>query len=76
MKRMTVRERSRGRKTKITAKRTYQTASGKWVADVDRTEFLHACTEVCQGVKDCACENLHVQADQDDDGKEYKVSSS
>ncbi len=75
MKTMTVREDSRGRKTKINAKKTYQTTSGKWIAEVDGTEFQQACSYVCQGIKDCVCENLHVQADLDDDGKEYKVLS-
>lgn len=73
MKTMTVREGSRGRKTKVTAKTTYQTTSGEWVAEVDGIEFQQACSYVCQGIEDCVCENLHVQADQDDDGKEYRV---
>jgi hypothetical protein len=75
MKTMTVREPSRGRKTKVNAKTTYRSASGEWVAEVDKTEFRQACSYVCQGVRDCSCENLHVQADLDDDGTEYKVSS-
>ncbi|HBG17985.1 MAG TPA: hypothetical protein DDY32_01515 [Desulfobulbaceae bacterium] len=75
MKTMTVREVSRGRKTKVNAKTTYRTASGEWVAEVDGTEFRQACSYVCQGVRDCVCENLEVQADQDDDGKEYRVLS-
>lgn len=75
MKVMTVRETSRGRKTTINARTTYQTASGRWVAEVDGVEFRQACAFVCQGVKDCACEDLQVQADLDDDGKEYRVLS-
>ena len=75
MKTMTVREGSRGRKTKINASTTYQTVSGQWVAEVDGTEFRQACSDVCKGIKNCACENLHVQADLDDDGKEYRVVS-
>ena len=75
MKTMTVREVSRGRKTKVNAKTTYRTASGEWVAEVDGTEFRQACSYVCQGVRDCVCEDLEVQADQDDDGKEYRVLS-
>jgi len=73
MKTMTVREKSCGKKTKINAKKTYRESSGQWVAVVDRTEFRQACSYVCKGVKDCVWENLHVQADLDDDGKEYKV---
>ena len=75
MKTMTVREISRGRKTKLNAKTTYQTDSGEWVAEVDGREFRQACSDVCQDIRDCACERLHVQADLDDDGKEYKVLS-
>ncbi len=73
MKTMTVREESHGRKTKVNAKKTYRDASGEWVAVVDEAEFRQACSYVCQGVKDCACENLQVEADLDDDGKEYRV---
>ena len=75
MKTMTVREVSRGRKTKVNAKTTFRTNSGEWVAEVDGTEFRQACSYVCQGVRDCACENLQIQADLDDDGKEYRVLS-
>jgi len=75
MKTMTVREVSHGRKTTVNAKTTYQTFSGEWVAEVDGIEFRQACSYVCQGVRDCVCEELQVQADQDDDGKEYKVLS-
>jgi hypothetical protein len=75
MKTMTVREGSRGRKTKVNAKKTFRDASGEWVVVVDGTEFCQACSYVCQGIKDCVWENLHVQADLDDDGKEYRVLS-
>ena len=75
MKTMTVRESSRGRKTTIKARKTYQKPSGEWVAEVDGSEFRQACSDVCQGVSNCVCENLLVQADLDDDGKEYKVLS-
>lgn len=73
MKTMIVREGSRGRNTKVNAKQTYRAASGEWVAVVDGTEFRQACSYVCKGIRDCVWENLHVQADQDDDGKEYRV---
>ncbi len=73
MKTMIVREGSRGRNTKVKAKKTYRAASGEWVAVVDGKEFRQACSYVCKGIKDCVWENLHVHADQDDDGKEYKV---
>ena len=73
MKTLTVREGSGGRKINVIADMTYQNASGEWVAEVEGTEFLHACSVLCNGISDCKWENLHVQADQDDDGKEYKV---
>jgi hypothetical protein len=73
MKTMTVREVSRGRKTKINARATYQTPSGEWVAEVDEAELRQACFYVCQGVTDCLCQDLQIQADLDDDGKEYRV---
>jgi len=76
MKTMTVREVSRGRKTKVNAKTTYQTTSGQWVAVVDGAEFREACSYVCQGIEGCACEKLQIQADLDDDGKEYRVLNS
>jgi hypothetical protein len=75
MKTMTVREVSRGRKTTLSAMQTYQTASGEWVVEVEGTEFRKACSYVCQGVTDCVCEDLQIQADLDDDGKEYRVLS-
>jgi hypothetical protein len=75
MKTMTVREVSRGRKTKVTAQTTYQTTTGEWVAVVDRAEFREACSYVCQGINNCAIEKLQIQADEDDDGKEYRVLS-
>lgn len=75
MKTMTVREVSRGRKTKIHARATYQTTSGEWVAEVDGTELRQACFYVCQGIVGCLCKNLQIQADLDDDGKEYRVLS-
>ena len=73
MKTMIVREDSRGRKTKVKAKTTYRADSGEWVAVVDETEFLEACSYVCEGIRDCVYKHLHVQADLDDDGKEYTV---
>lgn len=76
MKTMTVREDSLGRKTKVKAKKTYRAPSGEWVAVVDGKEFRQACSYVCQGVENCVWEELHVQADLDDDGKEYKVIKS
>jgi len=73
MKTMTIRETSRGRKTTVNAKKTYQNASGEWVVEMDKAEYRRACSFVCQGVKNCTWQNLDIQADLDDDGKEYKV---
>lgn len=76
MKTMIVREDSLGRNTRISVKRTYRSASGEWVAVVDAKEYRKACRYVCQDVENCIWDKLHVYADQDDDGKEYRVSTS
>ena len=76
MKTLIVKDNIHGRSTKVNAKTTYQTDFGKWIAEVDGTEFRHACVDLCQGIEDCTCDDLHVEADQDDDGKEYSISSS
>lgn len=76
MKTMIIREDSRGRNTRVNAKNTYRSASGDWVAEMDEKEYSKACSYVCQGVENCVWEKLHVYADQDDDGKEYKVSTN
>ena len=73
MRTMTVREDTGGRKTKVTARKTFRRASGEWVALVDENEFRKARDYVCQGIKNCTLQHLHVQADLDDDGKEYMV---
>ncbi|MHB1013923.1 MAG: hypothetical protein ACYC2W_01410, partial [Desulfurivibrionaceae bacterium] len=73
MKTLIVKDNIHGRKTKVNAKTTYQTDSGKWVAEVDGAEMHQACSDLCSGIKNCSCEDLHVEADEDDDGKEYSV---
>lgn len=73
MKTMFIEESSRGKKTVVSANNTYQTDSGKWIAEVDSAEFNRACLALCHGIDACTCEGLHVQADLDDDGKEYRV---
>ena len=73
MKKMTVRENTTGKKKNVDAQKTYQTSTGKWVAEVDDTEIDSACSDLCSGIKDCSCEKLHVEADEDDDGKEYTI---
>jgi hypothetical protein len=76
MKRLIVRENTQGRTAKVNASKTYQTKSGKWIAEVDGEDFHEACFILCDGIEGCTCENLHVEADQDDDGKEYRVLTS
>ena len=76
MKTMTIRELSFGRKTKVNAEKTYRAPTGEWIAVVDESEYREACTYVCKGIQDCRWENLQIQADQDDDGKEYTVLTS
>ena len=73
MKTLTVREDVHGRHTEINAKNTYQAASGEWIAEVDDTEMQRACNELYRGVKECRLEDLHIEAAQDDDGKEYTI---
>ena len=76
MKTLRVKENVHGRTTTVHAKTIHQTNSGKWVAEVDGTELRHACFDLCEGIKDCSCDDLHVDADQDDDGKEYRIEKS
>jgi hypothetical protein len=75
MKTLIVKDNSHDRSTEVTARTTYQTDSGKWIAEVDETEIRRAYLELCRGIKDCTCDDLHVEADQDDDGKEYRMLS-
>ena len=75
MKKLIVRDKIHGRRTKINAKTTYQ-EDGEWVAEVDKKEMRNACFDLYRGLKECTGEDVHVQADQDDDGKEYKILKS
>ena len=68
MKTLIVKDNIHGRQTKVNAKTTYQTVFGKWIAEVDGSELRRACLELCNGIKNCSCENMHGEADQDDDG--------
>ena len=76
MKQLIVKENIHGRQAEINAKTTYQTVSGEWIAEVDGTEIRRACHELYRGVKECVIEDLHIEAAQDDDGKEYRILSS
>lgn len=76
MKTLIMRDNIYGRTTTVNAKRTYQTKSGNWVAEVDETEVSQAVSDLCQGLENCTCTDLHVEADQDDDGKEYRILTS
>ena len=73
MKTLIVTENIHGRKTEVQAKTTYQTDFGKWVAEVDGTEINRACFDLCNGIQGCSCTHLHIEADLDDDGKEYSL---
>ena len=76
MKTLTVRDNIHGRHTEISAKTTYQAASGEWIAEVDDKEMRRACYELYRGVKECRIEDMHIEAAQDDDGKEYTILTS
>ena len=74
MKRMIIKnDVALGRKTEVNAQKTYMTRSGKWDAEVNDSELEQACVELCTGIDNCSCENMHGEADQDDDGKEYRL---
>ena len=76
MKTLIVRENIHGRQTEINAKTTYQAASGEWIAEVDGKEMRRACNELYRGLKECSLEDLHIEAAQDDEGKEYSILTS
>jgi len=76
MKTLTVRDNIHGRHTEITAKTTYQTTSGERIAKVDDKEMRRVCDELCRGLKECRLEDLHIEAAQDDDAKEYTILTS
>ena len=73
MKTLIVKENIHGRHTEVTAKTTYQTASGEWIAEVDGREMKRACRDLYRGLKECTIEDLHIEAAEDDDGKEYRI---
>jgi hypothetical protein len=74
MKRMIIKnDEALGRKTEVNAQKTYMTRSGKWVAEVNGPELQEACDVLCNGIDNCSCENMHGEADLDDDGKEYRL---
>ena len=73
MKTLIVKDDIHDTSAEVKAKTTYETAFGKWIAEVDGTEIRRACVELCSGINNCTCGNLHGQAAQDDDGKEYRI---
>lgn len=75
MKTLIVKDNTHGRTTKVDARKTYQKRSGEWIAEVEEEDFRNACDDLCEGIKDCSCDNLHVEADQDDDGTEYTIQT-
>ena len=76
MKTLIAKDNIHGRQTEVIAKTTYQTVSGEWVAEVDEKEFHRACHKLYRGLKECSLEDMHIEAAQDDDGKEYRILSS
>ncbi len=64
-----------GRMAEVNAQKTYETFSGKWVAEVKKSEIQDACLVLCRGIENCSCENMHGEVDLDDDGKEYRLVS-
>ena len=76
MKTLIVKENIHGRTAKVNARKTYQKKYGEWIAEVDEAEYRNACSTLCHGIKGCSCDDLHVQADQDDDGKEYSIRTA
>jgi len=73
MKTLIVKDNIHGRTTKVNARKTYQKKYGDWVAEVDETDFENACSVLCEGITNCTCDDLHVEADLDDDGTEYTI---
>jgi len=76
MKTLRVRDNIHGRHTEINAQNTYQAASGEWIAEVDDKEMSRACLDLYRGLRECNLEDLHIEAAQDDDGKEYTILTS
>jgi hypothetical protein len=62
-----------GKRAEVNAKKIYETLSGQWIAEVDKSELEHACVELCCGVDNCSCTNMSGEAALDDDGKEYRL---
>ena len=75
MKTMIVKNDIKGTSTKVNADKTYKKEVSQWVAEVDNAEFRRACDLFCSGINDCSCDDMHGQADLDDDGKEYRITS-
>ncbi len=73
MKTLVVKTNPLGKEVEIEVKKIYEESPGKWVAEVDEAEVHHAYEELCGDRKDCSYENMHAQADLDDDGKEYRI---
>lgn len=62
-----------GRRVEVQAQKTYETDFGAWIAELEGPEFRRACLELCSGMTNCSCENMHGEMDLDDDGKEYRI---
>lgn len=74
MKTLVIKNDIHGTRAEVNARTTYETDFGQWVAEVDGSEMRGACLKLCP-MQDCVCEGLRGEADQDDDGKEYRILS-
>lgn len=73
MKSLIIKEKTHGRTAKVNARKTYQKKSGEWIAEVEGADYHNACVYLCRGIDNCTSKDLHVEADQDDDGIEYTI---
>ena len=76
MKTLIIKNDKLGMHTEVNAQKIYEQTNGQWVAEVDETEFNRACSIFCRDDEECSCEEMHGQADLDDDGKEYRITSN
>ena len=76
MKTLIIKNANEGQRTEIIAQKVYEESVGHWVAEVDGTEYNRACDIFCRDIEGCKCEDMHGQADIDDDGKEYRIKNT
>lgn len=76
MKTLKIKNDMTGMSTEVNANKTYEKTVTQWVAEVDEAEFRRACDIYCSGIEGCSCDDMHGQADLDDDGKDYRIMSN